>query len=266
LPQIAVAIFVVFLPTKTDNMMNPSNTVSIAYWHVAMPPWGLKYWQFVASLNDRFFRISAKPAADIEIPPTPCCELSKMANDALLCSYRDTGDASFMGEIYKRYAHLVLGTCIKYLKDESLAHDAVSEIFAKLIVKLRTFSPAYFPGWLYKVSQNYCLEILRKDQNRPRMEPFEGVIELESISEPEIPDYVTREIVDRELAAALACLPERQRKSIELFFLRGLSYKQVSEKTGFSMKEVKSYVQNGKRNLRIHLTPAATENGWKKSV
>lgn len=246
--------------------MNPSNTVSIAYWHFVVPPWGLNYWQFVARLNEKFFRSAAKPVADVEDQPQKCCELSKMDNDVLLSQYRETNDASFMGELYKRYAHLVLGTCIKYLKDESMAHDAVSDIFTKLIVKLRTFLPSYFPGWLYKVSQNHCLEILRKDQNRPRMESFETVMEVETIVEPETPDYVRREIVDRELAMALTALPERQRKSIELFFLHGLSYKQVSEKTGFTMNEVKSYVQNGKRNLRIQLTPAAREYGWKKSI
>lgn len=246
--------------------MNASNTVSIAYWHVIVPPWGLNYWQFVARLNEKFFRTAARPAADADDQPKPCCELSKMENEALLRNYHDTQDASFMGELYKRYAHLVLGTCIKYLKDEALAHDAVSDIFAKLVVKLRTFKPGYFPGWLYKVSQNHCLEILRKEQSRPRMEPFEAVMEQEPATEPETPDYVRREIVDRELALALRALPERQRKSIELFFLHGLSYKQVSEKTGFTMNEVKSYVQNGKRNLRIQLTPAAHEYGWKKSM
>jgi RNA polymerase sigma-70 factor (ECF subfamily) len=247
-------------------MMNPSNTINLASRFLTGLPSGMAYWQFLARLNEKFFNAPAKAAADADAPPKPCCELGKMDIDLLIRKYQQTLEATYMGEIYKRYAHLVMGTCFKYLKDHTRAEDAVSEIFGKLIDKLKTSFPENFAGWLYKVTKNHCLEILRKDKTRPWFEPFVSSAELEALPEPEVADYQLREVAATELGRALKLLAAGQRTSIELFYLQGLSYKQVAEKTGFTLKEVKSYVQNGKRNLRILLGPVAGEHGWKQSV
>ncbi|MEM7037429.1 MAG: sigma-70 family RNA polymerase sigma factor [Bacteroidota bacterium] len=183
-----------------------------------------------------------------------------------MTQFRSTGNASYMGEIYKRYAHLVMGTCIKYLKDEVRAQDAVMDLFAKLLSKLSSFTPENFPGWLYKVTRNHCLEIIRKAGNSPAMESIERTVGWEYWQEEEEAAYVEREIAADEIEAALKELPERQANCIRLFYLRGLSYKEVAEVAGFNLKEVKSHIQNGKRNLRKHLDAFARQYNWKKSI
>lgn len=233
---------------------------------LTMMPWGMSYWQRIANLNERYFFSTTARHTEENNVIQPCCDLGEMTDDSLLQQYHRTHDASLMGELYKRYAHLVLGSCIKYLKVESRAQDAVSEIFVKLIQKLKTFRPTYFAGWLYKVTRNHCLEILRKEQSRPILETFDNLIEFDQSAEPEESDYIRREIVADELTIALGKIPECQKTCIQLFYLKGLSYKQVSEQTGYSMKEVKSYVQNGKRNLKNRLQRPAGEYGWKKSI
>lgn len=247
-------------------MTTPSNTFFLVLNMLQALPTGLRYWQFIDRLNQRFFMAPTGHTPDATESPQPCCELGSLDDRTLIQKYQQTDEATYMGELYKRYAHLVLGTCIKYLKDEERAQDAVSEIFTKLIVKLRNFHPNYFAGWLYKVARNHCLEVLRKDQSAPAVERFDVLQEPQFPSERGEPEYLHRELVASELGTAIGKLPERQRVTIELFYLRGLSYKQVAARTGFSMKAVKSYVQNGKRNLRKYLANAASEYGWKKSI
>jgi RNA polymerase sigma-70 factor (ECF subfamily) len=52
------------------------------------------------------------------------------------------------------------------------------------------------------------------------------------------------------------CLPklkENQRICVELFYLKNKSYQDIANETNFSLNEIKSYIQNGKRNLKLFL-------------
>ena len=49
-------------------------------------------------------------------------------------------------------------------------------------------------------------------------------------------------------------LNPEQKQTVELFYLQEKSYKEIVDQTGFSMNDVKSYIQNGKRNLKIMLS------------
>ena len=46
-------------------------------------------------------------------------------------------------------------------------------------------------------------------------------------------------------------LQDEQKQCVELFYIRKKPYQTIVESTGFEMKKVKSYIQNGKRNLKI---------------
>jgi len=151
--------------------------------------------------------------------------------------------------LFERYTHLVFGVCMKYLKNEENSKDAVMQIFEQLFDKLLLHQISNFPSWLHTVARNHCLMQLRKPQKE---------IDTENIPDifVENPDDLHQTMEANELAVqnAVNLLDENQQRCIRLFYLEEKSYKEVQQITGFSYNEVKSFLQNGKRKLKIILS------------
>ena len=161
-----------------------------------------------------------------------------------------------MGILYKRYSHLVLGLSLKYLKDEDEAKDAVMQVFEKLLSDLLKFNIEYFKSWLYTFSKNHCLMIIRTKQSKLKKEidiqiHADSFMETESSLHPN--SAAEKEKQYTQLEKAIEELSLDQKKCIELFYLKEKSYNEIVEITGYSMNEVKSFIQNGKRNLKLKL-------------
>lgn len=178
------------------------------------------------------------------------------SDNELITEYKNTRNNVFVGILYKRYSHLVLGLSLKYLKDVDEAKDAVMQIFEKLLTDLLKHNIEYFKSWLYTLSKNHCLMILRTKQTKLRKE-MDLQIHADSFMETEN-DLHQNKAADKEkqytsLEKAIEELNVDQRKCIELFYLKEMSYNQIVEMTGYNINEVKSFIQNGKRNLKIKL-------------
>ena len=176
--------------------------------------------------------------------------IAAWSDEDLLAEYKRSGRTEYFGELYNRYIPLAYGVCLKYLSDEDKAQDAVMQLFEDLLPKVAGYEIGVFRTWLYSVVKNHCLQILRRESREIPVD-FNSVI-MES---DEILHLLDEEPTDEELAAALKrCLeklPEHQRTAILCFFMEELSYAEIVEKTGYSLNNVKSYIQNGKRNLKI---------------
>jgi RNA polymerase sigma factor (sigma-70 family) len=182
----------------------------------------------------------------------------------LIAEYRQSGDSLLVGILYKRYAHLVLGLCIKYLKDKDEAQDAVMQIFEKLMADLRRHEISFFKSWLYTFSKNFCLMQLRQRQSKLKKEmelhDHAGLfMETGDALHPNSAEHKEHQYT--QLETAISELNSEQKVCIEWFYLRDKSYAEVAEITGFSLNEVKSYIQNGKRNLKLKLEKQAGEQG-----
>ena len=179
--------------------------------------------------------------------------LVEFPDEVLILKYRETHDPEIIGILYDRYIHLVLGICLKYLKNIDKAQDAVMDIFESLFDHLRNQDIRQFSGWLYQVSKNHCLMKLRKmkiysfteeDINHAKI--IDSFVE----SDQDLHLYKERESSLTKLEGALKSLGKKQEQCLRLFFLENRSYLEVSNITGFEIKKVKSYIQNGKRNLK----------------
>lgn len=181
---------------------------------------------------------------------------STLSDVELISLYRSSGDKVHVGELYKRYAHLVYGCCLQYFRDREQARDAVVQIFEKLFDELLKREPDNFKGWLGFVARNFCISELRKMKTRTeRQEAFLREEDDHSTNDA----YADEETLSKETSlqrveAAVRELSEEQRVCIELFFFKEKSYKEITEITGYPEKQVKSCIQNGKRNLKIILT------------
>jgi RNA polymerase sigma factor (sigma-70 family) len=167
----------------------------------------------------------------------------------LLKEYRHSGDLEKLGQLYERYMALVYGLCLKYFKDEELSKDAVMQIFEQLVTKLRVHEVENFKSWLYTMTRNYCLMELRSSGKLEFQSLDETVMESAGFMHLNIEEL--RETQLTVMEQCLKTLPEEQQVSIELFYLQQKSYKEIAEITGYDMQKVKSYIQNGKRNLKI---------------
>ncbi|MEZ5013734.1 MAG: sigma-70 family RNA polymerase sigma factor [Chitinophagales bacterium] len=185
-------------------------------------------------------------------------QIHTLSDDELIAEYRRTDDNSLIGELFKRYAHLVLGVCLKYLKDSEEARDMTMVVFEKLLSDLKNHEVQHFKSWLYMVAKNQCLMDLRKRKGKETTELQEERTEdedgdVESGLMAHLDDSEEKEVQLQQLEEGLKHLNPEQKHCLELFYLQNKSYVEVAEITGYDLKQVKSYIQNGKRNLRIYM-------------
>ena len=167
---------------------------------------------------------------------------------ALLNRYRSTGEVVCVGELFRRYKHLALGVCLKYLKNVHDSEDAVMEIFEKLHLDLNKADIAHFKSWLYTVARNHCLMRLRKAGLS--VEFPETLPQSADDTEGGIDEKKIKEALFQKLEMGLDLLKPEQRLCLDLFFLQDKSYKDIMRETGLSLNEIKTHVQNGKLNLK----------------
>jgi RNA polymerase sigma-70 factor, ECF subfamily len=183
-------------------------------------------------------------------PPIPISEYRKLSDEELIYRYVHRQDPVAINYLYERYGHLVFGVCCKYLRNTEAAKDATQQIFIKLIDDIAKYTIDKFKPWLYKVAKNYCLMQLR--QSVPVVNnSFDTGGDMEF--EEDLHQKVEEEQVLNRLESAVEELNEDQRVCIRLFYLEKMTYAEISEKKGYTVMQVKSHIQNGKRNLKIKL-------------
>jgi len=175
----------------------------------------------------------------------------------LLAQYKSTGSLEVLGVLYNRYMHLVYGVCLSYFKDEEASKDAVMQIFEELVMKLRLHEVQNFKSWLHVLTRNHCLMALRKMAKHDTVSIDDVFVENADFVHLDIEDAKERQLTIME--KCLQTLPEEQKISVDLFYLQEKCYKEVAEITGYEMLKVKSYIQNGKRNLKICIEKNSSE-------
>ena len=177
-------------------------------------------------------------------------DISKRTDEELLSLYKKSGKTEYFGELYNRYIPLLYGVCLKYLSDPEKSEDAVMQLFEDLLQKIINYEIMVFRTWIYSVVKNHCLQLLRKENKEIIVNFNDAIMESD-----EILHLLSEETSNEEQLEALnRCLdklPERQRISIIHFFMEEMSYADIAAKTGFSLNHVKSFIQNGKRNLKL---------------
>lgn len=191
-------------------------------------------------------------------------DYKELTDQELLEQFYADHDNEWLGILLQRYTLLLLGVCMKYLKNEDEAKDSVQQVFLKVIQELHKYKVEYFKSWLYMVAKNHCLMRLREKQGKITAEINEKLT-----AQPE--EETDRQLLvsnDRTLAImeeALKELNPEQRQCVTLFYLEKKSYQEVSDATGYSLLQVKSYIQNGKRNLKIMIERKLSEKAFRQT-
>ncbi len=169
----------------------------------------------------------------------------------LLLHYYIDYNNDLLGILLQRYSILLLGVCMKYLKNEEDAKDAVQQIVIKVIKELPKYKVEYFKSWLYIVAKNHCLmELRKKNIKTVEINDYNSSAPIENL---DIEALLLKEKELNNLNASLSQLNKEQQDCISLFYLQKKSYQQIGELTGYTPMQVKSHIQNGKRNLKIFI-------------
>lgn len=187
--------------------------------------------------------------------------LEHLSDEALLSEFKRSGDAGYLSALYERYMPMVYGVCMKIYRDPGKSEDAVMGIYEDLVRKAREHEVVSFRGWLYVMARNYCLMEWRKNHVRPTdyhaPENMEYYDAIEPAFEVELPRHGPK-----PLEKCLDELPQHQRRSVELFYFEEKSYKEISNLLTEEVGKVRSFIQNGRRNLRICLEKAGVKGSY----
>jgi RNA polymerase sigma factor (sigma-70 family) len=180
-----------------------------------------------------------------------------MTDPELLEQYYSDRDNEWLGVLLSRYTALLLGVCMKYLKQEEEAKDAVQQIFVKVISALPKYRVAYFKSWLYTIARNHCLMKLRDQHGRPAA--LTDTMLAGWDEENGQKKHVEKDQMLEWMGESLEELGKEQKCCVILFYLEKKSYLEIAGITGYSTMQVKSHIQNGKRNLKLLLEKKAAE-------
>lgn len=183
--------------------------------------------------------------------------IKKLSDIDLIEKYKKTGDNAFLGELFERYTHFIFCVCLKYFRNEEKSKDAVMQIAEKLMTDLHKHEISNFKSWLHVVVKNFCLMQLRSEKTLDKRQDLlekdaieimetDNILHLDNADDLDIKIDILKEAINE--------LDDEQKKCIDFFYLQDKSYAEVVEITGYTMNQVKSFIQNGKRNLKIYIT------------
>ncbi|MDQ6757199.1 MAG: sigma-70 family RNA polymerase sigma factor [Bacteroidota bacterium] len=174
-------------------------------------------------------------------------KLNQIDDKELLQKFYSDHSNEWLGILLPRYTLLLLGVCMKYLKNEEDAKDCVQQIFLKVINELHKYKVEYFKSWIYMIAKNHCLMKLR-DKGKYSIEINEKIISANIVEDKN--SLIEKNNILNEMQIALQQLNREQQQCVTLFYLEKKSYAEIAAESGFSPMQVKSHIQNGKRNLR----------------
>lgn len=183
---------------------------------------------------------------------------SYLSDSELIDRFKEDHQNKWLGELLTRYSLMLLGVCMKYLKDENDAKDCVQQVYLKIIDQIKDYDIANFKSWLYVVAKNECLMRLRtKNHNKVEWQEAYHPTEDEALAKMR---RVKKEELLNRLHKNIDRLKPEQQVCIRAFYLEKKSYAQIAQSTGYTLNQVKSFLQNGKRKLEIYMKEYNSEN------
>ena len=167
----------------------------------------------------------------------------------LLARFQGEEDKEALASLFNRYLELTYGLAIRYLKTEVRAEDAVMAIYIELQEKLPQHQIHNFKNWLHTFVRNHCLMQLRREK-REVTENFDPHIVQSAENWHPLDEEIPGQDREITLRACLGQLNEQQIACVQLFYYQGHSYLAIAELRQESVGQVRSNIQNGRRNLR----------------
>ncbi len=182
--------------------------------------------------------------------------LSRLSDEQLIARYRDQDDMDALAFLFDKYLELIFGVCMKYFKQPQDSEDGTMALFEVLVIKLKTHEVRSFKSWLYVLTKHYCLQKLRQSRTT-LVKDSEGIL-MQLVDEMHHEDVELIEKKESGLRACIQRLPAEQKRAVELFYFESKSYLEIADMLSVDKEKVRSFIQNGRRNIKICMNK---ENG-----
>lgn len=162
-----------------------------------------------------------------------------------------TGHIEAYEELVRRYEPRVYATCLKASQRPQEAEDLTQEVFLSAYRGLRSFrGDAQFSTWIYQITVRKCLDWRRKREREVAYATFDNV-ELSVAAGDKTPEDAYVELEQNALLTGLLhSLPEPYRSTVHQYYVDRLSYQQISEQVGVSVKTVESRLYRARKMLK----------------
>ncbi len=151
-------------------------------------------------------------------------------------------------ELFNRYLELVYGVCLKYMGNRNDAQDELMHVYELFVKKIKVHDVENVKSWLYVLTKNHCLGVLRKQKrNTEKFDQF-AVVYSEEKYHPIDGQEKESQLV--KLESCIEKLNELQASCVRAFYYEKKSYDEISELLNIDWNRIRSNIQNGRRNLK----------------
>lgn len=161
------------------------------------------------------------------------------------------GDEDALVALHTRYTNLVYSVAYRVLNEPMAAEEVTQDTFMRLWHKADSYdaSKGRFIPWLLTITRRLAIDALRQRQRR---EPLTGILFMDE--DPDVWENILSESGDTELRstlqAALARLPDEQRRLLELTYFYGMTHSDLAEHLALPLGTVKTRIRLGMQKLR----------------
>ncbi len=175
--------------------------------------------------------------------------LKNLSDNDVVQLYLDTQGETYFSLIYSRFINKIFSKCISLLKDEALAKDATQDIFLKIFLNLAKFNrKSKFSTWVYSITYNYCIDLLRKRNKEKTL--FSGEVEAEGEVVEEVSDKELLELEIDRIKVVLDQMPVGDKMVLLMKYKDDMTIKEISEIFGKSESAIKMKIKRAKQKAR----------------
>lgn len=192
---------------------------------------------------------------------SPAVSEAKLTDHELIEATR-SGDEAAFGEIMQRYRGPITNYLYRFLNDYEEAVDLAQETFVRVYFAIERYHTQFaFSTYIYRIATNLAISEIRRRKRR-RLTSLTGLFQSEGDNQIEFQPPDDRKLADREMldderdrqiAAAIAALPEKYRTPIILRDIQGKSYEEVAEIMGLGLGTTKSRISRARGLLKERL-------------
>jgi RNA polymerase sigma factor (sigma-70 family) len=171
-------------------------------------------------------------------------ELYALADEELVMRYLESQDDFLFSILYDRYAQKIYAKCMTMLRNLEAAQDSTHDIFIKVLLNLARYNGrAKFSTWLYSITYNHCIDLIRKGGNKMRSELPIDQVEQE---DHEISDAFLMEIKMNRLKLVLDQMDDHDRSTLIMKYQDDLTIKEMAEILAIEESATKMRIQRAK--------------------
>lgn len=166
------------------------------------------------------------------------------------------GDSNALADLYDAHATEVYSLALRITRVPSDAEDVTQDVFSQAWQQAARFDAARgnLPAWLLMMTRSRSLDCLRRARRRPTavLEPFAA----DAIPDgaPGVDVVVATNQDASRTRAALAALPDDQRRPVEMAYFEGLTHSEIAARTSVPLGTVKTRIRSAMQHLRAALT------------